>query len=135
MREGLQVRFVAGDLLQPKPPDLGRPSRKEVTVVIPRVRKERKSIYSATSLLWTPWGPGEVSCMERCSRLRGTFIAYSGSAECLNTEVSGCPLRGVPLQTLSTNAYLGVLSTGTALFDLLPGETQKSILQRAAGVC
>ena len=22
-------------------------------------------VYSGTPLLWTPWGPGEVSCIER----------------------------------------------------------------------
>ena len=27
-------------------------------------------LYSGTPLLWTPWGPGEVSCIERCPRFR-----------------------------------------------------------------
>ena len=31
-------------------------------------------IYSGTSLLWTPWGPNKVSCIERCPHFRGKFI-------------------------------------------------------------
>ena len=27
--------------------------------------------YSGTPLLWTPWGPSEVSCIERCPQFRG----------------------------------------------------------------
>ena len=27
-------------------------------------------VYSGTPLLWTPWGPGEVSCIERCPHFR-----------------------------------------------------------------
>ena len=30
-------------------------------------------VYSGTPQLWTPWGPGEVSCIERCPHLRGKF--------------------------------------------------------------
>ena len=25
-------------------------------------------------LLWTPWGPGEVSCIKRCPRFKGKFV-------------------------------------------------------------
>ena len=49
-------------------------------------------VYSVTPLLWTPWGPGEVSCIERCP--------HFGGESALNTEVSlfqGCSLKGVPL--------------------------------------
>ena len=42
-------------------------------------------IYSGTPLLWTPWGPGEVSCMERCPLL-GINLGTEQSV--LNTEVS-----------------------------------------------
>ena len=28
-----------------------------------------------TSLLWTPLGPDEVSCIERCPHFRGKFIS------------------------------------------------------------
>ena len=31
-------------------------------------------VYSGTPLLWTPWGPGEVSCIEGCPHFRGKFI-------------------------------------------------------------
>ena len=27
--------------------------------------------YSGTPLLWTPWGPSKVSCIERCPHFRG----------------------------------------------------------------
>ena len=27
-------------------------------------------VYSETPLLWTPWGPGEVSCIKRCPYFR-----------------------------------------------------------------
>ena len=30
--------------------------------------------YSGTPLLWTPWGPGEVSCIESCSHFRNPSI-------------------------------------------------------------
>ena len=30
------------------------------------------SIYSGTPLFWTLWGPGEVSCIERCHHFRCT---------------------------------------------------------------
>ena len=30
--------------------------------------------YSGAPLLWTPWGPGEVSRIERCPHFRGTFV-------------------------------------------------------------
>ena len=30
--------------------------------------------YSGTPLLWTPWGPSKVSCMERCPHFRGKFL-------------------------------------------------------------
>ena len=35
-------------------------------------------VYSGAPLLWTPWGPGEVSCIERCPHFRCKFTAYSG---------------------------------------------------------
>ena len=28
-------------------------------------------IYSGAPLLWTPWGPSKVSCIERCPHFRG----------------------------------------------------------------
>ena len=30
--------------------------------------------YSGTPLLWTPWGPSKVSCIERCAHFRGKFL-------------------------------------------------------------
>ena len=30
--------------------------------------------YSGTPLLWTPWGPSKLSCIERCPHFRGKFI-------------------------------------------------------------
>ena len=32
------------------------------------------NMYSGTSLLWTPWGPSKVSCIERCPHFRGKFL-------------------------------------------------------------
>ena len=32
-----------------------------------------KHNYSGAPLLWTPWGPGKVSCIERCPLFRGKF--------------------------------------------------------------
>ena len=32
-------------------------------------------LCSGASLLWTPWGPGEVSHIERCPRFRGKFTS------------------------------------------------------------
>ena len=29
---------------------------------------------SGTPLLWKPWGPGEVSCIERCPYFRDKYI-------------------------------------------------------------
>ena len=29
--------------------------------------------YSGTPLMWTLWGPDEVSCIEGCPHFRGTF--------------------------------------------------------------
>ena len=33
-----------------------------------------RGAYSGTSLLWTPWGPSKVSCIERCPHFRGKFL-------------------------------------------------------------
>ena len=30
-------------------------------------------VYSGNPLLWTPWGPGEVSCMERGVLISGLY--------------------------------------------------------------
>ena len=35
---------------------------------------EKCLVYSKTPLMWTLSGPGEVSCIERCSHFRGKFI-------------------------------------------------------------
>ena len=58
-------------------------------------------VYSGTPLLWTPWGPGEVSCIEKCPHFRGNNILRKyiiwNIAKCLISEVSlfqECPLRG-----------------------------------------
>ena len=48
--------------------------------------------------MWTPWGPGEVSCIERCPHFRGKFTLRKHNwdiVKYLNTEVSlfqECPL-------------------------------------------
>ena len=55
------------------------------------------TVYSGTSLLWTPWGPGEVSCIEWNPSIADTLRTWQSV---LYREVSlfqGCPLRGVPL--------------------------------------
>ena len=56
---------------------------------------------SGTSLLWTPWGPGKVPCIEKCPHFRAKLYLGCQNKECiLNIEVSlfhECPLRGIPL--------------------------------------
>ena len=37
-------------------------------------RMDRDLNYSGTPLLWTPWGPGEVPCTERCPHFRNPSI-------------------------------------------------------------
>ena len=32
------------------------------------------SYYSGTPLLWVPWGPSRVSCIERCPHFGGKFM-------------------------------------------------------------
>ena len=61
-------------------------------------------VYSGTPLLWTPWGPGEVSCIERCPHFRGINLlqesVFGTQISVLSTEMSlfqGRPLKGVPL--------------------------------------
>ena len=41
-------------------------------------------IYSGTPPLWTPWGPGEVSGLERCPHFRVTL----GKHLC---DIAKCP--------------------------------------------
>ena len=81
-------------------------------------------VYSGTPLLWTPWGHGEVSCIqwnpssnvdtfgdmvkcpiiERCPHFRGKFtFVYEESIfgtyqSVLNTEVSIYMYQGCPLR-------------------------------------
>ena len=55
------------------------------------------TIYSGTPLLWTPWGPGEVSCIERCPHFRGRFILRKHI-----WDIAKCPL------------YKGVLISGVS---------------------
>ena len=37
--------------------------------------------YSGTTLLWTPWEPGKVSCIERCPHFRVIKKAYLGRSK------------------------------------------------------
>ena len=61
---------------------------------------KRLSYSSGAPLLRTPWGPGEVSCIERCPHFRGKFLLRKHylrhrKVPLINTEVSifqGCPL-------------------------------------------
>ena len=60
-----------------------------------RAREALTNHYSGTPLLWTPWGPNKVSCIERCPHFRDKFILRAHIWDIvLNTEVSlfqGCP--------------------------------------------
>ena len=38
-------------------------------------------MYSGAPLTWTPWGPGEVSCIEKCPHFRGEFILKKGHSK------------------------------------------------------
>ena len=54
-------------------------------------------VYSGTPLLWTPRGPGEVSCIERCPHFRGKFPLRN-----CNWDIAKCP------------QYSGVLISGVS---------------------
>ena len=59
---------------------------------------KRQYSYSRTPLLWTHWGPGKVSCIERCPHFRGKFIAYFGhSKSSLLQRCQGVLISGVSL--------------------------------------
>ena len=57
-------------------------------------------VYSGTSLLWTPWGPAKVSCIERCPHFRGKFILQKDIAKCL--KYRGVLISGVSFKRGST---------------------------------
>ena len=62
--------------------------------------------YSGTPLMWTPWGPGEVSCIERCPLFRGKFTLRKHI-----WDVAKCPLcRGVLISGVSFKRGSTVLS-------------------------
>ena len=48
----------------------------------PALVSERGEVYTGTPLLWTPWGPGEVSCIERYSLFRAIFRLRKHTAKC-----------------------------------------------------
>ena len=56
------------------------------------VDNDGESIHSGAPLLWTLWGSGEVSCIERCPHFRGKFIyqetIFGMQQNVLNAEVS-----------------------------------------------
>ena len=41
--------------------------------------------------MWTPWGPREMSYIERCPHFRGEFIYLGHSKVCI---IKGCPIEG-----------------------------------------
>ena len=54
-------------------------------------RNEAGINYSGPPLIWTPWAPGKVSCIERCPYFRGKVtlrMRIGDIAKCLYTEVS-----------------------------------------------
>ena len=54
-------------------------------------------MYSGTPLMWTPWGPGEVSCIERCPHFRGKFLLRKHI-----WDIAKCPqCRGVLISGVS----------------------------------
>ena len=98
-------------------------------------------INSGTPLLWTPWGSGEVFCIqwnpsivdtfgrtcevyciERCPHFRGKFILRKhiwNTASVLNTEVSlfqGCPYEGFHCIQDTPPGPQGVHSRGVPLY-------------------
>ena len=46
------------------------------------------ALNSGTPLLWTSWGPGEVSSIERCPHFRGKESVFGTQQSVLITEVS-----------------------------------------------
>ena len=54
-------------------------------------------LYSGTPLLWTPWGPGKVSCLEGCPHFKGKFLQRKHS-----WDIAKCPYyRGVLISGVS----------------------------------
>ena len=71
-----------------------------------------KKIYSGTPLLWTPWGPGEVSCIERCPHFRGKFTLGKhiwDTAKC--PYYRGVLISGVSFKRGSTVSLLRLASS------------------------
>ena len=52
-------------------------------------------MYSGTPLLWTPWRPGGVSCIERCPHFRGEYMCILGRS--IVSLVQRCPYFKVGL--------------------------------------
>ena len=46
-------------------------------------------VYIGIPLLWTPWGPGKVSCVERCPHFRGKVTRSWDIAKCTCTCFRG----------------------------------------------
>ena len=68
-------------------------------------------MYSGTSLLWTPWGPGEMSCIERCPHLslRGihTYLRKHIWDTAKRPLARGVLISGVSFKRGFTVHYLG----------------------------
>ena len=48
-------------------------------------------VYSGAPLLWTPWGPGEVPCIDRCPHFRGKFVPRKHVWDTGKSLIQRCP--------------------------------------------
>ena len=64
-------------------------------------------VYSGTSLLWTPWGPGGMSCIERCPHFRDKCTLRKRIWDIAELSlIQRCPyFRGVLLEGFHCIAY------------------------------
>ena len=86
-RTGITSLFIASDK-DPDVPDLQRRVGTKVGSVL--------QVYSGAPLLWTPWEPGRVSCIERCPHFQEPL--YHGHlGDLVKCPVySGAPLLWAP---------------------------------------
>ena len=66
--------------------------------------------------MWTPWGPGEVSCIESCPHFRGKYIGHSKVS-----LLQRCPyFRGVLQEGLQCTAVALLLTCSILREETLP---------------
>ncbi len=54
--------------------------------------------------MWTPWGPGEVSCIERCPHFRATYIYIKKTLLAKYPKYKSVLISGMAFKTVHTMA-------------------------------